>query len=208
MIERTGNKVPHPVMMFLYLIIGVVVLSSVLAFAGVSVTETIAVPDAVAVVPDYYEDTTQPIIEPARSSSGYEDGWHLEEVTIPIKGLLSVEGIRFIFTSFVPNFAGFGVVAVTFVALMGAGVAEAGGLMGALIRLLVGASPRRLLAFILIFVGVLSSVASDAGYLILVPLGAAAFASVGRHPLAGMAACFAGVGAIFAVNPILGRSTR
>ena len=49
----------------------------------------------------------------------------------------------------------------------------------------------------------LSSVASDAGYLILVPLGAAAFASVGRHPLAGMAACFAGVGAIFTVNPIL-----
>jgi aminobenzoyl-glutamate transport protein len=202
LIERAGNKVPHPVLMFLYLIIGVVVLSSVLAFAGVSVTETIAVPDAVEVVPDYYEDSTQPILEPA--DLDYEDGWHLEEVTIPVKGLLSVEGIRFIFTSFVPNFAGFGVIAVTFVALMGAGVAEAGGLMGALIRLLVSASPRRLLAFILIFVGVLSSVASDAGYLILVPLGAAAFASVGRHPLAGMAACFAGVGAIFGVNPILG----
>jgi aminobenzoyl-glutamate transport protein len=70
--------------------------------------------------------------------------------------------------------------------------------------MLVAASPRRLLAFVLIFVGVLSSVATDAGYLILVPLGAAAFASVGRHPLAGLAACFAGVGAIFAVNPIPG----
>jgi aminobenzoyl-glutamate transport protein len=201
-IERAGNKVPHPVLMFLYLIIGVIVLSSMLAFAGVSVTETIVVPDSVEVVPDYYEDSTQPILEP--DNLDYEGGFHLEEVTIPVKGLLSVEGIRFIFTSFVPNFAGFGVIAVTFVALMGAGVAEAGGLMGALIRLLVGASPRRLLAFILIFVGVLSSVASDAGYLILVPLGAAAFMSVGRHPLAGMAACFAGVGAIFGVNPILG----
>ena len=192
--------------MFLYLIIGVIVLSSVLAFAGVSVTDEIAVPDTVQVIPDYYEDTT-PADHRARAErarSGYEDGWHLEEVTIPIKSLLSIEGIRFIFTSFVPNFAGFGVVAVTFVALMGAGVAEAGGLMAALIRLLVGASPRRLLAFILIFVGVLSSVASDAGYLILVPLGAAAFLSVGRHPLAGMAACFAGVGAVFGVNPILG----
>jgi aminobenzoyl-glutamate transport protein len=201
-IERAGNKVPHPVMMFLYLIIGVIVLSSVLAFAGVSVTEQIAVPDTVQVEPDYYEDTTQPILEPGNLD--YEGGWHLEEVTIPIKGLLSIDGIRFIFTSFVPNFAGFGVIAVTFVALMGAGVAEASGLMSALIRLLVGASPKRLLAFILIFVGVLSSVASDAGYLILVPLGAAAFLSVGRHPLAGMAACFAGVGAIFGVNPILG----
>src|SRR5690349_14315892 len=201
-IERAGNKVPHPVLMFLYLIIGIVILSSVLAWAGVSVTETIAVPDSVEVVPDYYEDSTQAFLEPG--DLDYEDGWHLEEVTIPVNGMLSTEGIRFIFTSFVPNFAGFGVVAVTFVALMGAGVAEAGGLMGALIRLLVGASPRRLLAFILIFVGVLSSVASDAGYLILVPLGAAAFASVGRHPLAGMAACFAGVGAVFGVNPILG----
>ena len=200
-IERAGNKVPHPVLMFLYLIIGVIVLSAVLAFLNVSVTDEIAVPDAVEVVPDYYEDSTQPILEP--DNLGYEDDWHIEEVTIPIVSLLSTEGVRFIFTSFVPNFAGFGVVAVTFVALMGAGVAEAGGLMGALIRLLVGASPRRLLAFILIFVGVLSSVASDAGYLILVPLGAAAFVSVGRHPLAGMAACFAGVGAIFTVNPIL-----
>jgi len=206
LIERAGNKVPHPVLMFFYLIIGVVLLSAVLGFAGVSVTEQIVVPDDVPVTPGYYEDTTQPIIEPRPDAleSGYEDGFHIEEVTIPIKSLLDTDGIRFIFTSFVPNFAGFGVIAVTFVALMGAGVAEASGLMGTLIRLLVSASPRRFLAFVLIFVGVLSSVATDAGYLILVPLGAAAFASVGRHPLAGMAACFAGVGAIFGVNPIPG----
>ena len=203
-IERAGNKVPHPVMMFLYLIIGVIVLSAVLALAGVSVTEQIVVPDEVPVVPNYYEDTTQPILEPPANDLEYQADYHLEEVTIPIKSLLDGEGLRFIFTSFVPNFAGFGVVAVTFIALMGAGVAEGSGLMGALIRLLVRASPRRLLAFVLIFVGVLSSIATDAGYLILVPLGAAAFASVGRHPLAGMAACFAGVGAIFGVNPIPG----
>ena len=66
---------------------------------------------------------------------------------------------------------------------MGAGVAEAGGLMGALIRKLVSASPRRLLAFILVLVGIMSSVASDAGYLILVPLGAAAFVSIGTAPV-------------------------
>jgi aminobenzoyl-glutamate transport protein len=201
-IERAGNKVPHPVMMFLYLIIGVIVLSAVLAFMNVSVTDEIIVPDSIEVIPDYYEDSTQPILPP--SDLDYRDGWHVETVTIPIQSLLSTEGIRFIFTSFVPNFAGFGVVAVTFVALMGAGVAEAGGLMAALIRVLVAASPRRLLTFILVLVGVMSSVASDAGYLILVPLGAAAFLSVGRHPLAGMAACFAGVGAAFGVNPILG----
>jgi aminobenzoyl-glutamate transport protein len=190
--------------MFLYLIVFVMVLSHVLYLMGVSVTDTIAVPDEVPVVPDYYEDSTQPILEPGADDLDYEADWHLEEVTIPVESLLTTEGIRFVFTSFVPNFAGFGVVAVTFVALMGAGVAEAGGLMAALIRGLVAASPRRILSLILIFVGVLSSIASDAGYLILIPLGAAAFLSVGRHPLAGMAACFAGVGAIFAVNPILG----
>jgi aminobenzoyl-glutamate transport protein len=203
-IERVGNRVPHPVMMFFYLIIGVIVLSAILGFAGVSVTEDIAVPDAVEVIPGYYEDSTQPILDPSIPDYAYEDDWHIETVTIPVQSLLTVDGIRFIFTSFVPNFASFGVFAVTFIALMGAGVAEASGLMGSLIRLLVGASPRRLLAFVLIFVGVLSSVATDAGYLILVPLGAAAFLSVGRHPLAGMAACFAGVGAIFGVNPIPG----
>ena len=101
------------------------------------------------------------------------------------------------------NFTGFSVVGITFIAMMGAGVAEVAGLMGALIRKLVKVSPRPLLAFILIFVGVLSSVATDAGYLILVPLGAAAFLSVGRHPLAGMAAAFAGVGAIFGVNLLI-----
>jgi len=124
---------------------------------------------------------------------GYGPDTHFEiqQTTIAIQSLISIEGIRFVFSSFVSNFTGFSVVGVTFVALMGAGVAEAAGLMDSLIRKLVAVSPKRLLAFILILVGVLSSVASDAGYLILIPLGAAAFMSVGRHPLAGLAACFA-----------------
>jgi aminobenzoyl-glutamate transport protein len=200
-IEVAGNKVPHPVMMFLYLIIGVVLLSQVLYMLGVSVTDEILVPVPQPVVPEYYPDTTYP---GANAGDTLDYDWELKEVTIPIVGLLTTEGIRFIFTSFVANFAGFGVVAVTFVALMGAGVAEVGGLMGALIRKLVAASPRKLLAFILVMVGIMSSVASDAGYLILVPLGAAAFLSIGRHPLAGMAMCFAAVGSVFAVNPLLG----
>ena len=200
-IERAGNKVPHPVMMFLYLIIGVIVLSQVLYMAGVSVTDTIVVPVEQGLAPDYYPDTTYPDV---RAGDTLDESWTTEEVTIPIRGLLTTEGIRFIFTSFVSNFAGFGVVAVTFIALMGAGVAEAGGLMGALIRKLVAGSPKRLLSLILVLVGIMSSVASDAGYLILVPLGAAAFLSVGRHPLAGLAMCFAAVGTVFGVNPIIG----
>jgi aminobenzoyl-glutamate transport protein len=200
-VEALGNKVPHPVLMFLYLIIGVIVLSSILAFLNVQVTETIAVQDQPSAAISYYEDTIVPIVE---SQPPYGEDWHLEETTIAVQPLLSVDGIRFMFTSFVPNFTGFAVVGIAFIALLGAGVAERAGLMGSLIRLLVAASPRRALAFVLIFVGVLASIATDAGYLILVPLGAAAFASVGRHPLAGLAACFAGVGAIFGVNIIPG----
>lgn len=87
--------------------------------------------------------------------------------------------------------------------MAGVGVAEHAGLMAALIRKVVKVSPPRWLAPILIFVGVLSSVATDAGYLILVPLAAAAFLSVGRHPLAGLAAAFAGVGAVFGANLLI-----
>ena len=131
-----------------------------------------------------------------------KDDFQLEERTIPVRGLLTAEGIRFIFTSFVTNFQGFGVVAITFIAMMGAGVAEAAGMMSALIRKLVKVAPRNMITFIIVFVGVLTSVATDAGYLIPIPLGAAAFVALRRHPLAGMAAAYAGVSAVFAVNII------
>ena len=201
-IEKVGNRVPHPVLMFLYLIILVIVASAVLALLGVSVTDQMAVPIPVPGIPEYVGGASLPVFD----NGEYLPDTHFEivERTIAIQSLISIEGIRFIFSSFVSNFTGFSVVGVTFVALMGAGVAEAAGLMDSLIRKLVAVSPKKLLAFILILVGVLSSVASDAGYLILIPLGAAAFMSVGRHPRAGRAACFAGVASIFGVNLLLG----
>ncbi|MBP6017067.1 MAG: AbgT family transporter [Candidatus Promineofilum sp.] len=200
-VERIGNKVPHPVLMFLYLIIGVIVLSHILYVMGVSVTEDIAVPNTVPSELNFYEDTVAPGESYPTDPYGVE--YEIKTQTIPIRSLLTVEGIRFIFTSFLPNFAGFSVVAVVFVAMMGAGVAEESGLMTALIHKLVAISPRWALSFIIIFVGVLSSVATDAGYLILIPLGAAAFLSVKRHPLAGVAAAYGGVSAIFAVNLLI-----
>lgn len=195
-VERIGNKVPHPVLMFGYLIVLVIGLSWIMGALGVSVTEQVAVPVAPEVEYDFYEDVTQP----SYPGASMPEDWVIEEIVIPIKSLVSVEGVRFIFSSFVNNFAGFSVIAVTFVAMMGAGVAEESGLLGSLIRKLVGAAPKWALTFIMVFVGVISSVASDAGYLILIPLSAAAFASVGRHPLAGLGAGFAGVAAIFMVN--------
>ena len=200
-VERIGNKVPHPVLMFLYLIIGIIVLSAVMDALGVSVTEQIAVPVTNGVETDFYADTTEPL--EAFPTEPYDTDFEIQERTIEINSLLNVEGIRFIFTSFVPNFAGFSVVAVVFVAMMGAGVAEESGLMTALIHKLVEVSPRWMLSFIIIFVGVLSSVATDAGYLILIPLGAAAFLSVKRNPLVGVAAAYGGVSAIFAINILI-----
>src|SRR5262249_22709567 len=82
-------------------------------------------------------------------------------------------------------------------------VAEQAGMMAALIRKLVKVAPARAITFIIVFLGVLSSVASDAGYLILIPLGAATFLSLGRNPLAGVAAAFAGVSAGFGVNLLI-----
>ncbi len=204
-IERVGNKVPHPVLMFLYLIIAVMILSHVLYLFDVSSTEEIAVPVPTEEVVDEHgglggTDTQYPL---APSEPDYDPQYEIVTETIPVESLLTVDGLRFIFTSFVNNFAGFAVVAVVFVAMLGVGVAEHAGMMGALIRRLVKVAPRGLIAFILIFIGVLSSIASDAGYLILIPLSAAAFMTLGRHPLAGMAAAFAGVGAIFAVNILI-----
>ena len=101
------------------------------------------------------------------------------------------------------NFMGFGPVGVILVAMIGVGLAEEAGLVTALIKKIVSVAPRQTMTFIIVFVGVLSSIAADAGYLVLIPLGAAAFLSVGRHPLAGIAAAFAGVAAVFLVNVII-----
>lgn len=203
-VEKVGNKVPNPVLMFLYLILGVIVLSQVLAFAGVSVTEQIAEPVPYEVRHNYYEDTTAVQSEVPAEGNRYSDvEFVIREVTTPVNGLLTVEGIRFLFTSFVANFQNFGVIAVVFITMLGAGVAEGAGLMGGLIRRLVAIAPSRVITFLIIFIGGLSSVASDAGYLILIPLAATAFLSLRRNPLAGLAAGFAGVAAAFTANIII-----
>src|SRR6478736_8546583 len=122
--------------------------------------------------------------------------------TITVNSVLSADGIRLIFTT-VQNFNDFGVVAVILVAMIGIGVAEEAGLIAALIRKLVSAAPPWSITFIIVFIGGISSVASDAGYLVLVPLGGAVFASLGRNPLAGIAAAYAGVSATFFVNILI-----
>ncbi len=202
-VEKVGNKVPHPVLMFLYLIAFIIVLSHVLYMLGVSVTTEVIEPVPVQVQPEYYADTTATNVDSPATAAYDEGSFTIRTETIPIQSLLTIEGIRFIFSSFLPNFAGFTVVATIFVAMIGVGVAEEAGMMAALIRKLVKVAPARLITFIIVLLGGISSVATDAGYLILIPLGAAAFLSLKRHPVAGLVAAFAGVSVAFAVNILI-----
>jgi aminobenzoyl-glutamate transport protein len=130
----------------------------------------------------------------------------IKQETTAIKSLLSVDGLRFLFTSFVSNFSSFSVVAVILVAMLGVGVAEEAGLMGALIRKLVEVAPPWAISWIIVFIGVISSVASDAGYLILIPL-AARLRQPRAPPAGGLAAAYAGVAAAFGVNVLITRAT-
>ncbi len=118
--------------------------------------------------------------------------------------LLSIAGLHRILTGLVTNFTGFAPLGTVLVALLGIGVAEGSGLIGAVLRLVVFSAPRRLLTFAVVFAGVLSNAASEIGYVVLVPLGAMIFLAVKRHPLAGLAAAFAGVSGGYSANLLLG----
>jgi aminobenzoyl-glutamate transport protein len=171
-VERVGNMVPHPAIIFFILIGIVIVLSVIFGLMGTTVTY------------EGYDAVTSDIVEQ----------------TATVQNLLSADGIRFMLTSPVANFLGFTGVGVILVAMIGVGVAEESGLIATLVRKMVAAAPRSIFTFMIVMVGVVSSIAADAGYLVLVPLAAAAFHSMGRHPLAGLAAGFSGVAAVFLVN--------
>ena len=123
--------------------------------------------------------------------------------TIPAVNLLSAEGSRRILTEMVRNFTGFPPLGTVLVAMIGIGVAERSGLISAGLRQLVAVVPRSLLTATLVFAGIMSSMAADAGFVVLPPLGAVLFLGVGRHPLAGLAAAFAGVSGGFSANLLL-----
>jgi aminobenzoyl-glutamate transport protein len=174
-VERVGNMVPHPVVIFLILIAIVIVLSAVLSLFGAAVSFE-------RINPDTHQ---------------------VETATTEIRSLLNTDGIRFLYASLIPNFMGFTAVGLMIAAMIGAGVAEESGLVTALIRKLVIVSPNWALTYILSFVGILASIAADAGYLVLIPLAGIAYLAVGRHPLAGLALGFAAVAGAFTVNMLI-----
>jgi len=124
--------------------------------------------------------------------------------TIEAVSLLSRDGLHRILTGMVTNFTGFAPLGTVLVAMIGIGLAEASGLIGAALRLLVLSAPRRLLTFVVVLAGVLSNTASEIGYVLLVPLAGTLFIAFGRHPVAGLAAAFAGVSGGYSANLLLG----
>ena len=114
--------------------------------------------------------------------------------------LLDREGVRRVFTEAVRNFMGFAPLGTVLVAMIGIGVAEGTGLISVGLRAFVMRMPRRLLTATVVFAGVNANIAADAGIIVLPPLAAMLFVAAGRHPLAGIAAAFAGVAGGFSAN--------
>ncbi len=124
--------------------------------------------------------------------------------TISVVNLVSAEGLHRILTNMITNFTGFAPLGTVLVSLLGIGIAEGTGLIGTALRLVVLKSPAKLLTLVIVFAGVMSNTASEVGYVLLVPLSAIIFLAAGRHPLAGLAAAFAGVSGGYSANLLLG----
>ncbi len=175
-VEWLGNLLPHPVTLFALLAFSVVLVSGVGGWFEWAVIDP----------------------RPEGAAGRSPDG------TIEVVSLFTADGLRWIVENLVSNFVNFVPLGTVLVALLGVGVAEASGLLGASIRAVVLSAPRRLVPGAVVFAGVISNTASEAGYVVLVPLAALVFRAVGRHPLAGMAAAFAGVSGGYSANLFIG----
>ena len=125
------------------------------------------------------------------------------EPVVPVN-LLSIDGLQRIVGALVTNFTSFAPLGTVLVALIGIGVAEHSGFISACLRIVVLNAPRFLLTPIVVFAGVMSNMASEIGYVLLVPLAGLLFIAAGRHPILGIAAAFAGVSGGYSANLLLG----
>lgn len=175
-VEWLGNLLPHPVTLFALFALGVVVVSGIAGLLEVSVQDP----------------------RPEGAAGRAEDG------TIEAISLMNADGLRMIVENLVDNFVLFVPLGTVLVALLGVGVAEGSGLLSAAIRAIVLNAPRKLIVVAIVFAGVVSNTASEVGYVVLVPLAAVIFLALGRHPLVGMAAAFAGVSGGYSANILIG----
>ena len=169
-VERIGNGLPDPVFIFFYLILGLVGVSIVCALAGVGA------------------------VHPTQTLA---DG---SALVLKAQSLLSPENIQKLWVEMPKTFTHFHPLGYVLVVMLGAGVAERSGLFASGIRAAVRNAPKALLTPVVALVAMLSNHAADAGYVVMIPLAAIIFAAAGRHPMAGIAAAFAGVSGGFSAN--------
>lgn len=175
-LEWLGNALPHPVVLFVILIALILIGSAVGSYFGLSVADP----------------------RPEGAAGRATDG------VIRVINLLDADGIRKILSNVVSNFTGFTPLGTVLVAMLGVGIADAAGVFSAGMRLIVLKAPIRFTTPAVVFAGVMSNTAGELGYVVLIPLSAVIFHSIGRNPLAGLAASFAGVSGGYSANLLLG----
>lgn len=167
-IEKGGNALPHPAVLFMGFAVGTLVVSAISAWLG-------------------WEG-----VNPATGES------------IKAINLLSIDGLHRIMLEMVTNYTGFAPLGIVMVAMLGVSLAESSGLVKAFINSLLIQAPRKIITFMVVFTGVISNIASDLGYIVIIPMAGVIFHSIGRHPIAGMSAAFAGVSGGFSANLLIG----
>ncbi len=169
-VERTGNRLPDPVIIFLYLILGLIGFSVIAEFLNVS-----------AIHPTQVDGEGNPRVEQAIS-------------------LLAADNIQKLWVEMPKTFTHFHPLGYVLVVMLGAGVAERSGLFASAIRSALRRAPTHLLTPFVALIAMLSNHAADAGYVVVIPLAAIIFAAAGRHPILGIAVGFAGVSGGFSAN--------
>ena len=175
-VERSGNRLPDPVFIFVWLIGGLIVLSVIASLFGWS-----------ALHPAEIDETTG------------------AQRVISATSLLSAENIQRLWVEMPATFTHFHPLGYVLVVMLGAGVAERAGLFGTAMRGGVRNAPKGLLTPIVAFVAMMGNLAADAAYVVLIPLAGVIFAAAGRHPVAGIAAAFAAVSGGFSANLLPGQ---
>lgn len=175
-VEKVGNKLPNPATLFIYLSIITMLLSFILSNMNVSV------------VYDAIDGDTNEIVQKSA----------------PVINLLSRESIREFTNNIITNFTNFFPLRTVFTIILGVGVAEGTGLLDTLLKKIAVSTSKKWITPIVVFLGIISNIASSTGYVVLVPLGAILFLGFGRHPIAGLAAAFAGVSGGWSANLLIG----
>ena len=203
-LERIGNALPEPALIFAILAAIVVFVAAIGTAAGwriqpvtpkVELTQRLDASGAPVV-----DENGAPVMVPKLDARGKPDVVLVGQtdkdgkpVYLEPRSLLTADGIYWMVSSMVRNFTGLQALGLVFVSMLGIGLAEKFGMFSALMRGLALVTPRKFLTPMIVLLGANSSVASDAGYIILPPLAAALYLAVNRPPIAGLAAAFAGV---------------